>query len=104
MNHIIENFKLEDHLRDCEIVTEVFKDLDSYITIRHKELRLGEELTLFLYDSGQATLEYRGHEVDTIIWDEEAAGLFDNFYIISAFELFEALHNKRWRSIYDERN
>jgi len=103
-NYVIENFNLEYYLKDCEIITKVVKDLDGYITLKHKELRLAEELTLYLYDSGQATLEYRGREVETFMWDKEAAGLFENFYFVSAFELFETLRSKRWRSIYDERN
>ncbi|MEI3606912.1 hypothetical protein SPD48_14505 [Pseudogracilibacillus sp. SE30717A] len=94
--YIIEGFKLEDHLRDCEIVSEVFKDLDGYITLKHKKLKLGEELSLYLYDSGQATFEYRDREVETFMWNEDAAELFEHFYSLRITDLFEFMYQRRW--------
>jgi|SRR5690625_2285433 len=103
--NIIEGFKLENHLRECEILVEELEEFNNEPTkIFYKELTLTDQLKLFLFESGQATLEYRGHEVETFMWDYEIAGLFDNFYIISPLELFEAIYRKRWRSIYDEYN
>lgn len=103
--NIIDNFRLEDHLRECEIIVEEFEEFDGEATeIFYKELTLTDQLKLSLYESGQATLEYRGHEIETFMWDSEITGMIENFYLISAVELFDAVYRKRWRSILDESN
>lgn len=99
MNHIIENFNLSDHLEQLEIITEHLDDVDgSTFTTKHKALKLGEQLTLYLYDSGQATLEYRDREVETFMWDDEAAAMFADIDNVKISELFAMMYSKRWIS------
>lgn len=92
--NIIENFKLEEHLLDCEIITEEDQFGDIW---RHKEKRLSDELTLHLYDSGQANLVYKADSSwdNTFLWDSEAAAMIENIEYVTAIELFELMYRKR---------
>ena len=95
----MSKFNLNDHLKECEIITEQLREVDrSIFTLRHKELRIGEELALYLYDSGQATLEYRKHEVETFIWDEEAAAMIADIDNVKMVDLFSMMYGKRWEA------
>lgn len=94
---IIENFNLKDHLPEIEITVESFPDSGDDENIVFKKKRLSEELSLFLYDSGQAVIEYLGDTSgDTsFMWDEEAAEMFNNIEYVRALELFELIYRKR---------
>jgi len=87
---IIENFNLNDHLEQLEIIGE------------RKELKLGEKLSLLLYTSGQATLAYRHREIETFMWDEEAAEMFDRIDNVEIADLFAMMYSKRWISSIDK--
>ena len=92
--------ELDKYLTEIEITAEHWTDIDGSQNVDYyKRAALAEELALYLYDSGQASLEYRGHEVETFIWDDEAAAMFDRFDELRAVELFEMIYRKRWRSV-----
>ena|SRR5690625_1428694 len=95
--NIIENFNLDEHLPDVEITVESFPRFPDEYSI-YKRKQLSDELTLFLYDSGQANIEYKGDTSsdNTILWDGEAAAMIDNINYVSAIELFELMYRKRW--------
>src|SRR5699024_7641246 len=59
-------FDLKTSLPSVDIEVEPLKDIDgSDMSFRFKRLPIAEHLTLFLFDSGQATLEYDGNELTT---------------------------------------
>lgn len=96
--HIIENFNLKEHLTDCEIIVETYPEWGDDEDTVFKKKQLSDELTLYLFDSGQANIEYLGDgsSDNTFMWDEEAARLFDNINHVSAIELFRVIYSKRW--------
>ncbi|MFS0614810.1 hypothetical protein [Lederbergia ruris] len=100
MRNVIE---LNKYFKEVEVTEEPWTDTDggTYID-RFKEVKLGEALTLFLYDSGQATLELEndeGNMMHTFYWDDEAAEMFGNFSEVKAVELFGMIYRKRWRGL-----
>jgi len=87
----IENYNLNDHLTDCEIITETYPRWEDE-SIVFKKKQLSDELTLFLFESGQAALEIGKNETGCaeleFLWTEEVAKTFDNINYINALELF----------------
>lgn len=96
----MKRFNLNDHLPYCEVQTIKFND--GTPPIYYKELQLLNGLKLFLFEGGEATLAFESEEGNaeyTFYWDDNAAKLFDNFYVISAVDLFGLLYNKRWKAV-----
>ena len=95
----MSEFNLAEHLQDCEIITEEYDDVGGGIyTIRYKALELGRHLRLLLFDSGQASLEYRRNEIETFYWDEESAELIADIDNVKIADLFAMMYSKRWVS------
>lgn len=87
----IKNFDLQNHLINCEVIAENIRGE----THRHKRLKITDQLSLFLLESGQATLAYRGQEIETFMWDAECERVFNNVDSVTISDLFELMHNKR---------
>lgn len=87
---------LEDHLKHLEVISENFEDVDgSTLTLQHKKRELDNGLSIYLYDSGQVTLAYRGDEIETAYWNEETAEIFSEIENMTASELFEIMNRNR---------
>lgn len=87
----IKNFDLENHLMNCEVIAENIRGETYY----HKRLKITDQLSLFLYDSGQATLAYRDQEIETFMWDTECERVFSDVDSVTISDLFELMDNKR---------
>lgn len=96
------NINLNDYLKDLPIEKEELDDVGSTFTYRYKRLDITDYLALILFDSGQATLEYREHEIETFYWDDEAEAMFAKIDDIQISELFRMMYSKRWKSIMDK--
>lgn len=84
----IDNFKLHEVLSDTDVIefTDQFGDV-----MRHKEWAITEGVTLFVYDSGQAALEFPDHISIDFMWTGEVANMFDSVDDVKALELFDTL-------------
>lgn len=91
-------FNLNEHLPEIDITVETFPDWPGETSV-YKKQRLSNELTLILYDSGQAVIEYRGDRSwdNTFYWNKEAAQLTEDIEYVHALELFEFLYRNRWK-------
>lgn len=95
----VNKFNLNDFMKDLPIQKEEFGDIDgSIFTYNYKQLYITDYLKLILFDSGQATLEYRGHEIETFYYDEESEAMFAKIDELKISELFEMMYGKRWES------
>lgn len=93
-------FDFEQSLPHIGPETEELIDVDrSVIKYIFKRLNITEHLTLILYDSGQATLEYRNNEIETFWWDDEAAEMIAEIDNVKISDLFSMMYSKRWQSI-----
>lgn len=97
-----KTINLNDYLKDLPIEKEELDDVGSTFTYRYKRLDITDYLALILFDSGQATLEYREHEIETFYWDDEAEAMFAKIDDIQISELFRMMYSKRWKSIMDK--
>ena len=85
-------FELETSLPSVDIEVEPLKDIDgSDMSFRFKRLPIAEHLTLFLFDSGQATLEYDGNELTTFYWNDDVEQIVSRVDDVSVSEFFEVI-------------
>lgn len=85
----VKYFNFEASLPDVEIEVEQLKDFDgSDMSFRFKRLNITEQLTLFLFDDGQATLEFDGNELLTFYWSDEVERMLERVDDVSVSEFF----------------
>lgn len=85
-------FNFESSLPGVEIEVEQLKDFDgSDMSFRFKRLNITEHLTLFLYEDGQATLEFAGNELITFYWNEEVEEMLGRVDNVSIAEFFRVI-------------
>ena len=85
-------FDFNASLPGVEIEVEQLKDFDgSDMSFRFKRLNITEHLTLFLYEDGQATLEYDGNELLTFYWSDEVERMLSRVDDVSVSEFFEVV-------------
>lgn len=85
-------FDFEASLPGAEIEVEPLKDIDgSDMSFRYKRLHIAEHLTLFLFDNGQATLEFDGNELITFYWSDEVEQMLGRVDDVSVSEFFEVV-------------
>jgi len=85
-------FDFESSLAGADIEVEPLKDIDgSDMSFRFKRLNIAEHLTLFLFDDGQATLEFDGNELITFYWNEEVERMLERVDDVSMAEFFRVI-------------
>src|SRR5699024_2298415 len=85
-------FDFESSLPGADIEVEPLKDIDgSDMSFRFKRLNIAEHLTLFLFDDGQATLEFDGNELITFYWNEEVERMLERVDDVSMAEFFRVI-------------
>src|SRR5699024_5800236 len=85
-------FDLKTSLPSVDIEVEPLKDIDgSDMSFRFKRLNIAEHLTLFLFESGQATLEYDGNELTAFYWKADVEQMIIRVDDVSLSEFFEVI-------------
>lgn len=85
-------FDFESSLPGVDIEVEQLKDFDgSDMSFRFKRLNITEHLTLFLYEDGQATLEFDGNELLTFYWSDEVEEMLERVGDVSVSEFFRVI-------------
>lgn len=88
----IDDFNLDEVLPEQSVIEETDRFGDTW---RHKRLNLSGDITLIVFDSGQAALEIGVLTFIEFLWTEEVAELFERFYEVKAVEMFEILGRNR---------
>lgn len=82
-------FDFEASLPNVDIKVEPLKDIDgSDMSFRFKRLNIAEHLSLFLFDNGQATLEFDGNELITFYWNDDVERMLGRVDDVSMAEFF----------------
>lgn len=88
----VRYFDFEASLPGVGIEVEQLKDFDgSDMSFRFKRLNIAEHLTLFLYEDGQATLEFDGNELLTFYWNDEVERMLGRVDDVNVSEFFEVI-------------
>jgi len=85
---MIDNFNFEGVAGDFKLVEGVDRLGDHW---RHKRKDIAEGLTLYVYDSGQAALEFKDHEAIQFLYTEEIAEMFQRLDKVKALDLMRAI-------------
>lgn len=82
-------FDFKASLPGADIEVEPLKDIDgSDMSFRFKRMNIAEHLTLFLFDDGQATLEFDGNELITFYWNDDVERMLSRVDDVSMAEFF----------------
>ncbi|MDY0409956.1 hypothetical protein ACFFIS_04790 [Virgibacillus soli] len=92
MYKTIEDFNLTGQLTDYPINREIDRFGD--ITER-KEARISEGVTLILFNSGQAALEFAGIGEIEFLWTPEVAEIFERIGDATAIELLNVIQKNK---------
>lgn len=93
----IDDFNLDEVLTEQSVIEETDRFGDTW---RHKRLNLtpegsaediSEDITLLVFESGQAAMEIGVLTFIEFLWTEEVAELFERFDEVKAVEMFEIL-------------
>lgn len=85
-------FDFEQSLPHIEPEIEELTDVDgSDMSFRFKRLNITEHLTLFLFDNGQATLEFDGNELITFYWNDDVEQMVRRVDDVSVSEFFRVI-------------
>lgn len=90
-------FDFNASLPSANSMEESFKEWDGSETIfRYKQLFITKELSLFLYESAQATLEFDGIEIITFYWNDDIEKMFNDIDNVKISELFNKMIETKW--------
>lgn len=89
----IDDFNLDEVLTEQSVIEETDRFGDTW---RHKRLNLtpegsAEDITLLVFESGQAAMEIGVLTFIEFLWTEEVAEMFERFDEVKAVEMFEVL-------------
>jgi len=88
MYKTIDNFNFDGLAGDFKLVEGIDMFGDYW---RHKERTIAGIVTLFVYDSGQAALEFKPGEAIEFLYNDDVAEVFDNLDEVKVTELLEAI-------------